>query len=212
MSQVIHTLRIRPTTSQASRLQVCFDAAHFAWNVGVEMITRAWTDRRQTIPVSEVGRQIAQIKHTREFSWLREVPSDVVLQTLLALDRAIRASASGQKRFPRVRKDGARNRARYVFRREHIQEARHWLQGRLEIPGIGLMQLANKQLPKCELPRVITVTRHSNTWIASFAESAVVQRNVDINTSGQLPRVGIASVPAQDREVCRVEGVVAVSS
>jgi hypothetical protein len=84
-----YRFRAYPTTRQRRRLAREFGAARWAYNRGLETISRAWRERQERMTGVDFSRQLTKLKQA-EVPWLKEVSSYVLTQSLRDLDRALR--------------------------------------------------------------------------------------------------------------------------
>lgn len=179
MPQVVlhaHRIRFKPTTAQEDLLTRSFGAARWSWNVGLEMISRAWKERRERFTYVDVGKQLTVAKKWHEFDWLNEVPSDVVTQALRDLDTAYRNFFQKRARYPRFKKRDTKNTVRFMLDPRHAGKMANWAQGKLELPKLGVLNLS-RALPNTASPKLVTVgLEPTGKWYVSF----VVEEEVEM--------------------------------
>ena len=195
--QIIRAYRIRfkPTKAQAQVLNRSFGAARWAYNYGREVILH-WIRRHQSLsgarcirlkeplrlaaPIAKLVRQtktityvgissdITRLKRTAEYAWLKEIPSDVINQSLRNLDRAFANFFAKRAKYPKRKKFGTVNTVRLPIDPRHIGKLANWVAGKLELPLLGTLNLS-RALPNTAPPKLATVRLEScGKWSVSF--------------------------------------------
>ncbi|PSJ26653.1 transposase [Streptosporangium nondiastaticum] len=155
--------RFYPTAAQAEQLAKTFGACRWVYNQGLELRNSSWEQHRVSIGYTETCRALTGWRRAEETSWLREVSSAVLQQSLRHLDKAFsRFFRGGACRPKRKKKGQAKDSATYV------RTGFRWFEDP-ERPGTGLFHLAkhaepldlrwSRPLPAGALPVKVTVTR-----------------------------------------------------
>lgn len=168
--------RFYPTRDQERLLAGYFGSARFVWNVGLEMIGRAYSERGERLTYVDVSRQLTVLKQAPEFSWMQDTPSDVYAQKLRDLDRGFVNFFGKRAKYPRFRKRGHAESIRFVFDQRHAGKVRAWLKdGVLVLPKLGALALRDAQgLPEA-MPKLVTVSKDAaGRYFASFAVEQVI--------------------------------------
>ncbi|MCQ8769092.1 RNA-guided endonuclease InsQ/TnpB family protein [Streptomyces telluris] len=158
-----YRFRFYPTAQQAEQLSKTFGACRWVYNQGLELRNHSWEQRRISIGYAETCRALTGWRRAEETSWLREVSSAVLQQSLRHLDTAFSRFFRGGARHPKRKKKGrAKDSATYV------RTGFRWFEDP-ECPGTGLIHLAkqaeplnvrwSRALPAGTLPVKVTVTR-----------------------------------------------------
>ena len=80
--------RAYPTKTQQASLARLFGCVRFVYNYALDMKTRAYRNGEHTLKFSELSRQLTAMKKTEQYSWLSQVSSVPLQQSLRNLQRA----------------------------------------------------------------------------------------------------------------------------
>ena len=160
--------KIRPNAEQRAELNRCFCAGRWAFNFGLEVISKSYARRKDKINWAGVSKLITKLKKTTRYAWLNEIPCDVVAQKLRDLDRAYQNFFAGRAKYPRFRKRKVSGSVRFVFDNRHSGKVKSWANGEMVLPKLGKIKLTEK-LPKA-MPKLITIsTDGTGNYYASYA-------------------------------------------
>ncbi|MDA5279069.1 transposase [Streptomyces sp. Isolate_45] len=161
--QRVYRYRFYPTEPQAEQLLQTFGACRWVYNEGLALRVKAWEEHRVSLGFAETSRALTGWRHARKTSWLQDVSSTVLQQSLRHLDSAFSRFFKGAAKYPKPkRKHRSRDSATYV------RTGFRWHQNP-ERPGTGLIALAkqtepldvhwSRPLPAGVTPVRLTVTR-----------------------------------------------------
>lgn len=169
--------RFYPTQKQEKLLSEYFGSARFAWNVGLEMISRAYSERGQKLSYIDVGKQFTVLKKTDEFSWMRVAPVDIYAQKLKDLDRAFANFFAKRTRYPRFKKRGHSDSIRFIFDHRHIEKVKAWQNhGIIILPKLGRIKTRDSQHLPENMPKMVTVSKNSTgQYFVSFAVDSQIK-------------------------------------
>lgn len=162
--------RLYPTPDQEKLLAQFFGSARFVWNVGLEMISRAYSERGERLTYVDVSRQITQLKQAPEFAWMKDTPADVYAQKLRDLDRSFANFFGKRAKYPRFRKRGHAESVRFVFDQRHAGKVKAWLKdGQMVLPKLGGVKLRDASPLPMAMPKMVTVSKDSaRRYFVSF--------------------------------------------
>ncbi|PKT72847.1 transposase [Streptomyces populi] len=192
--QLRYAFRLYPDTGQRHALAKAFGCARVVFNDAV----RAREDaRRAGQPFPKAGelstRLIAEAKRTVERSWLGEVSSVVLQQSLRDAEAAYRnffASLKGTRKGPRL---GA---PRFKSRKDARQSVRFTANARWSITGAGRLNLPKIGAVKVKWSRTLPTTPTSVTVIKDSAGRYFASFVVDTD-----PAADAARMPDTDQTV-----------
>nr|WSW67769.1 helix-turn-helix domain-containing protein [Streptomyces sp. NBC_00995] len=95
--------RFYPTPSQAERLEKTFGACRWVYNEGPALRVGAWERHRVSVGFAETCRALTGWRQASETSWLREVSSTVLQQSLRHLDGAFTRFFRQLTKYPQRR-------------------------------------------------------------------------------------------------------------
>ena len=147
-----------------------FGHARFVWNLGLEMRTKAYRRRKESVTGVDVQKQLTTLKKDA-FPWLATVPVSCLQQALRDQDRAFTNFFEKRARYPKFeRRHGAQS-ARVTLNWRHTGKANAWQSGQLKLPGLGHVRLCGRALPKAR-PKMATVRRDAcgRYWVSFTVE------------------------------------------
>lgn len=121
-----YRIRFKPSMAQAELLSRCFGAARFAYNGALDSISLAWRSRKERKTYVDASRELTALKRTEEFAWLKEIPSDVLGQSLRNLDRAFANFFAKRAKYPKRKKFGTVNTVRFSIDPRHVGRMKRW--------------------------------------------------------------------------------------
>jgi putative transposase len=174
-----YKLRFYPTASQKQQLWQQFGGARWVFNVGLEMISKAWEHRKESLSYVDVSKQLTLAKQTPELGWLKDIDSGVINQKLRDLDAArqnfFRRVKQGKKPgYPKFKKKRGEQSIRLVFDQRHAGKVKAWAQGELVLPKLGKVKLRWSQSPAA-MPKLVTVKLDTagRYWVTMMVEEVV---------------------------------------
>lgn len=105
MQSFVRTYRyeLRPTASQATRLEHAAHARRFVWNWGLERRQEYWRRTGTNLTWTDLSRELTSFKRTPAGRWLTAVDSQALQQALRDLYHAYRSYFRGHSRLPRFK-------------------------------------------------------------------------------------------------------------
>ncbi|MFG2653254.1 RNA-guided endonuclease InsQ/TnpB family protein [Streptomyces sp. NPDC048436] len=139
--QRVYRFRCYPTKDQAKQLEKTFGACRWVYNEGLALRSGAWERHRVSVGFAETCRALTGWRSAEGTSWLQEVSSTVLQQSLRHLDHAFTRFFKGGAKYPRrKRKHRAQDAATYV------RTGFRWVED-AERPGTGSVTLAKQSTP-----------------------------------------------------------------
>lgn len=158
-----YKFRVYPTAAQVSQLGVDFQAARWVYNRGLDLISRAYSERKERLSYVDISRQLTIFKKREGCAFLRDASSDVLNQSLRNLDKAFanffRNVKTGRKPgYPKPKNRHSRQSVRYVFDQRSAGKVADWNAGRLGLPKLGILRVRwSQDVPA--MPKMVTVSR-----------------------------------------------------
>ena len=158
-----YKFRVNPTETQSAQIDRDFLAARWVYNRGLDMISRAYSERKERLSYVGVSRQLTVFKKREGCAFLREASSDVLNQALRNLDTAFanffRNVKAGRKPgYPKPKNRYSRQSVRYVFDQRSAGKVADWNAGRLSLPKLGVLKVRwSQDVPA--MPKMVTVSR-----------------------------------------------------
>ncbi|MGW7287319.1 RNA-guided endonuclease InsQ/TnpB family protein [Streptomyces sp. NPDC054847] len=193
--QRVYRFRFYPTASQAEQLEQTFGACRWVYNEGLALRASAWEHHRVSVGFAETCRALTGWRRAEGKSWLRDVSSTVLQQTLRHLDGAFSRFFKGTANYPKPKKKRrSRDSATYV------RTGFRWVEDP-ERPGTGLVTLAKQRepldvrwsrpVPPGERPVKLTVTRDraGRYFLSVLVEERIEPLPVAFLPGGREPKV-----------------------
>ena len=174
-------LKANPAQKRAmSRFAGC---SRFVWNKGLALQKDQLDAKQRCVSYVDLASKLVSRKKEEATTFLKEVHSQPLQQTLKNLDRALKEAFSKKnpKRFPKFKKRGCGDSFRYPegFK---IDERN----SRIFLPKLGYVRYRNSRAIE-GVPKNITVTRHFDAWYVSIQ----VEIEVPIRVHEKVSAIGI---------------------
>lgn len=164
MPAVHRSYRIRTylNGAQVRMLNQWYGSARWLWNWALDMRTKAYQRRKESLTSIAISRKLTQLKTVPKFSWLTKVPATCLTQCLRDQDRAFvnffrRVKIGETPGYPRFR---SRHDNTVSLRFQDVSKAK-WARGIVSLPKLGPVKLA-ESLPKAACPDMVTLKREAD--------------------------------------------------
>ncbi|MFI9360854.1 RNA-guided endonuclease InsQ/TnpB family protein [Kitasatospora sp. NPDC053057] len=161
-----YKFRFYPTDEQAAELSRTFGCVRKVYNMALQARTEAWWLRGERINYNTTSAMLTAWKKTGELSYLSEVSSVPLQQTLRHLQGAFTNFFAKRARYPRFKsKKKSRDSAEYTT------SAFRYRGGRLTLAKMAepLAVAWSRPLPEGQSPSTVTVTRDAaGRWFVSM--------------------------------------------
>ena len=149
-----YKFRFYPTPEQELNLAKTFGCARFAYNYMLRQRTDAWFQRQEKVGYHETSAMLTALKKQPEFSWLNEVSSVPVQQSLRHLQTAFGNFFARRTKYPTFKKkDGAQS-------AEYTTSAFKWDGKELKIAKVGALNIRfSRTIPKAAIVTTVTVSK-----------------------------------------------------
>lgn len=107
------TFRIYPTQEQADHLNRTFGCSRFVWNWALRMRSDGWLNRER-ISYAATGTALTQLKKQEEYTWLNEVSSVCLQQSLRDLQAAYNNFFEKRAAYPSFKRKQGRQSINYT--------------------------------------------------------------------------------------------------
>ena len=169
VQHMVHTIsksykfRVDPTETQRAQLERDFFAARWVYNRSLDLISRAYAERKERLSWVAVSRMLTEARKLPQFGFLRDASSDVQTQALRNLDKAFagffRNVKTGRKPgYPKPKNRYSKQSVRYVFDQRSAGKVVDWNAGRLSLPKLGVIKVRWSQYVPA-MPKMVTVSR-----------------------------------------------------
>jgi len=106
--------RFYPTDEQAEQLAHTFGCVRYTYNYFLRQRQDAWYSRQEKISYDDTSAMLTALKKRPDHSWLKDVPSVPLQQSLRHLNKAFLNFWAGRSRYPNFKKKSHRQFATYV--------------------------------------------------------------------------------------------------
>lgn len=109
-----YKFRFYPTTEQEHLLRRTFGCVRVVYNHALEARTRAWNENKTRVSYNETSRNLTQLKKNTDYTWLGDVSSVPLQQTLRHLQDGFTRFFNKQNGYPRFKTRKDRQSATFV--------------------------------------------------------------------------------------------------
>jgi putative transposase len=165
--------RFYPNEKQADELRRTMGCVRLVYNKALEARTVAWEEHRRRVDYSDTSVMLTEWKSTSEFSYLAEVSSVPLQQTLRHLQKAFTAFWAKRAMYPRFK---SRKHGRATA--EYTRSAFRWRGGELWLAKMDqpLAIVWSRPLPQGTEPSTVTVTHDAaGRWFCSILVETCVE-------------------------------------
>ncbi|MDJ0713068.1 MAG: RNA-guided endonuclease TnpB family protein [Prochloraceae cyanobacterium] len=99
-----YKFRLYPNQEQEIFLAKCFGCSRFVYNHFLRLTIDTYAESKQTLKYSNYAKLLTKLKREVDYSWLKEVNSQALQQSLKDLEKAFVSFFSKQNKFPRFKK------------------------------------------------------------------------------------------------------------
>jgi putative transposase len=135
----VFRFRMEPNTAQREALGRMAGARRFVWNWALAQRQAYYRENGKSLPAAELSTRLTALKQQPDTSWLQEVDSQAMQQTLADLQRAYVNFFKKRARFPQF-KSRKRDQARF-----RIPQRVKVADGRAYIPKVGSVGIRQSQ-------------------------------------------------------------------
>ncbi|GAB3297409.1 RNA-guided endonuclease TnpB family protein [Parasphingorhabdus pacifica] len=165
--------RFYPTAQQRQELLRTFGCVRKAYNLALETRTRAWFTEQRRVNYAETSAMLTDWKRSGELSYLSEVSSVPLQQTLRHLQGAFTAFFDKRAKYPRFK---SRKKSRQSA--EYTKSGFKWRNGQITLAKMRepLDIVWSRPLPEGAEPSTLTVSRDgADRWFVSILVETSVE-------------------------------------
>jgi putative transposase len=152
--------RIYPTESQKELLAKSFGSARFVYNWALDLKSKTYQTEKKSITRFQLDKQLTNLK--KEQIWLKEIPSQVLQQSLSDLDSAFTKFFKEKKGYPKFKKKHAKQSIRFP-------QGFELLDTQIKLPKLGKVKAKiSKDLSRCVIKNITISQNKSGKHFASI--------------------------------------------
>lgn len=155
-----YKFKLKPSSDQEHSLVRFAGCNRFVWNRALAIIKESLDKKEGYLNYNAIAKMLTSWKKEDEFSFLKEVHSQPLQQTLMNLDRACRDAFRKDKGFPKFKKRGAHDSLKYP-QDVKINESLVFL------PKIGWIKFQKSREIEGAIKNTI-VSKRCGKWYVSF--------------------------------------------
>lgn len=145
--------RIYPKQDQVTPFTIQFGHSRFVYNWGLAVRKAYFADHGKSIGFYELKRRLTELKHTEDYTFLKEADSQVLQAKLEDLERAYQNFFERRSGYPRFKSRKDEQKIRYPQRFKIDAE-----NGRIYLPKIGWVKVVFHR-PLEGTPKNVTVSK-----------------------------------------------------
>jgi putative transposase len=144
--------RFYPTPEQKITLARTFGCARFVYNWALDLRSKAWTERQESVTYNATSSALTTLKQQPEVAWLNEISCVPVQQSLRHLQTAFVNFWENGARHPNFKKRNSRQSA------EFTRSGFTWKRGQLSLAKVGRLNIRWSRHFQCE-PTTVHISR-----------------------------------------------------
>lgn len=156
-------IALQPNKEQEAFFWECANAARFVYNFSLNLKTEAYKTEGVSLDSNNITKYITQLKHTEQYKWLNEVPSETIKYAVKDMDNAFKNFFKGAG-YPNFKKKSTTIPSFYTrYDKMHSVDEKH-----IKICGI---KQPVKTYEKClipETPRNPRIKYDGKYWYLTF--------------------------------------------
>ena len=173
LTQRAYKFRFYPTDEQRQQLAVDFGCCRFVWNTALFARSLAYNAYGRSENATSLSKAITELKRDPDYAWLNDAAATALGQTLRDQDKAFTNFFAGRARYPRYRKKGSHNSARY--QRQDKPELWYIPGSLLKVPKLGALDVRWHRLPT-GIPKMVTLSRDGAArYFVSFGVEETIE-------------------------------------
>lgn len=181
--------QLKTSGAQEKLLSQFAGCCRLVWNKALAVQKERLNQKEYCLNYPKLANLLIQWKKESEFSFLKQVHSQPLQQTLMNLDKALKEAfdKKNPKRFPRFKKKGHQDSFRYPqgFK---VDEKNN----RCFLPKIGWIRYRNSR-DITGTPKNLTVSRVNGKWFVSVQTEQTIEEPIHISTKIIGVDMGIAN-------------------
>ena len=99
-------VRLYPTRYQEELMFKSANVARFSYNWGLAFLNDYYKEKNKTLPIGELRKEFTKLRNNSEYSWLKEVSSEIPQQALKDLGESFKKFFNKQSSYPKFKKKG----------------------------------------------------------------------------------------------------------
>ena len=158
-------VKIYPKNWQKVLLEKHFGHNRFVYNFSLERKIKEYAQNKKSLSIYQIQKEITQLKKEEDYSWLKEVNSQSLQQSILDLDSAFSHFFRKNNKFPKFK---SKLNPKQSFRvPQHFQISKD--KKHIKIPKLKWIRFKDKfNIPKNIDFRSITISKEGNEYFASI--------------------------------------------
>lgn len=130
--------RIYPNATQRSLINRTCGCCRFVFNHFLALRRDEWKSNKKSVTYKDTSRLLTDMKRREETSWLREVDSMALQESLRDLDKAYQNFFAGRARYPKFK---SRKKHQQSYRTRNQSDGIRFVDGKLKLPKIGNVRI-----------------------------------------------------------------------
>ena len=99
-------VRLYPTRYQEELMFKSAGVARFSYNWGVAFLNNYYKENNKILSIGELRKEFTKLRNDSEYSWLKEVSSEIPQQALKDLGEAFKKFFNKESSYPKFKKKG----------------------------------------------------------------------------------------------------------
>lgn len=99
-------VKLYPTKQQEELMFKSANIARFSYNWGLAFLNKYYEEHNKSLSIGELRKEFTKLRNDSEYSWLKEVSSEIPQQALKDLGESFKKFFNKQSSYPRFKKKG----------------------------------------------------------------------------------------------------------
>ncbi|MGL5245840.1 MAG: RNA-guided endonuclease InsQ/TnpB family protein [Sarcina sp.] len=137
-------VRLYPTKEQEILMWKSSGTSRFTYNWGLNRLNKYYEENKKSLSIGDLRKEFTQLRNSNEFSWLREVSSEIPQQSLKDLNESFKKFFKGMANYPKFK---SKRKAEISF--YHLNNKFVVNETTIKLEKIGLVKMKDEgRLPK----------------------------------------------------------------
>ena len=177
--------RIYPNHAQQELINRTLGCCRFVFNHFLAIRRDEWTANHKSVTYNQTSAMLTDLKRYEEYSWLKEVDSMALQESLRNLDTAYQNFFAKRARYPRFKSKHCHSQS---YRTRNQSNGIRLVDGKLKLPKIGLVKIKQHRTFEGRILNATVSRTASGKYFVSLCVKQDIKNLLHANAGG---RVGI---------------------
>lgn len=175
--------RIYPNKTQEELINRTLGSCRFVFNHFLAVRRDQWQINHQSVTYNQTASMLTNLKRYEETSWLKEVDSMALQESLRNLDTAYQNFFAKRAKYPRFK---SKHRHSQSYRTRNQSNGIRFVDGKLKLPKIGLVKIKQHREFEGKILNATVSRTASGKYFVSLCVEQDVENLLRSNNGGQI--------------------------